>query len=235
MSKRLLLLATLFLIMGLFGGTQAAFAGARLYFEPASGSYENGSEFTVTVKIDTGGEEAMTTDVAINFDSSRLTVSQVANGGFFTGFDYILEADSGRLMIYSFSQQPLQTKSGTGDIAIITFKATGEGEAPVSLFCQAGGDTDSNIWDVQGNDLIDCSANGSGSYTIGGTGSNDASSGDESSSSSDSSSSSSSIETAPEAPTPTPSQLPETGVETPLLILGISGGIMLLLSLSITL
>lgn len=225
MRKKVLPLAIAFFLMGLVIDVRAAIAGPRLYFEPASGNYDQNSEFTVTVKIDTGGKEAMTADALINFDNSKLTVVQVTNGGFFSGFDYNVEDSNGRLTIYAFSEQPLQTKSGVGDLAVITFKGVAEGTASVSFLCQAGNDTDSAIWDAQGNDLIDCAANGSGSYTVG--------TGD---SGSDSNSSitptPTETESAPEAPTPTPSQLPETGFEAPLLILGVGGGIMLLLGLT---
>jgi len=218
MLKRVFFLSCLFLFGLVASASIAVEAGPRFYFEPASGNYDNGSEFSVTVKIDTGEKEAMAADALINFDSSKLTVSSVTSGGFFSGFDYNIENSNGRLTIYAFSEQALQTKSGVGDLAVITFKAAAEGTASASFLCQAGNDTDSAIWDAQGNDLIDCAANGSGSYTIG-TGV----------------ASATPTESAPEAPTPTPSQLPETGIETPLLILGASGGIMLLLSLAMAL
>lgn len=231
MGKRGLLLAATFFLIGMFQSVQAAIAGPRLYFEPASGSYDVNEEFVVTVKIDTGGQEVKGTDVVLNFDQSRLTVSNVADGGFFSSFDYELEADSGRLSIYAMEDQPIKTVTGTGNVATITFKASSSGEASVSFLCQAGSDIDTNIWDANANELADCGANGSGVYTI--------TSGESSSESRENNESNSNStnptptpgETAPEAPTPTPSQLPETGVETPFLILGIGGGIMLLLSL----
>lgn len=250
MTKRIFLLAPVYLLGILVIGTRAVVAGPRFYFEPASGNYNQGSDFSVTVKIDTGQKEAMAGDAVINFDSSRLTVVQVTNGGFFSGFDYDVESGSGRLTIYAFSEQALQTKSGTGDLAVITFKVASGGTASVSFLCQAGNDTDSAIWDAQGNDLIDCAANGSGSYSLGQADSDsgedtstegntstggDTSTGDTSGDTSPGGDTSMTTHSAPEAPTPTPSQLLATGIETPLLILGISGGIILLLSLVIAL
>ena len=210
MKKRLFSLSGLFFLCVFCLGARAAKAGPRLFFDPASGNYSNGSEFSVKVKIDTGNKEAMAADALVNFDKTKLMVSQVEDGGFFSGFDYNIENDNGRLTIYSFSEQALQARSGVGELATITFKATAEGTAAVSFLCQAGSDTDAAIWDAQGNDLIDCAANGGGSYTVG--------NGEPVPTS------------APEAPTPTPSQLPETGIETPFLITLLGGGIMLLLS-----
>jgi len=219
MKKKLLFLTGLFFLSVFVLGVQAAKAGPRLFFDPASGNYSNGAEFSVKVEIDTGNKEAMAADALVNFDKTKLTVSQVVGGGFFSGFDYNIENDNGRLTIYSFSEQALQTRTGVGELATITFKATAEGTAVVSFLCQAGNDTDSAIWDAQGNDLIDCAANGSGSYTIGGGGEPVPTSVPEPTS-------------APEAPTPTASQLPETGIETPFLITLLGGGIMLLLGVA---
>jgi len=224
MKKKLLFLSGLFFLCVFSLGARAAKAGPRLFFDPASGSYSNGSEFSVKVKIDTGNKEAMAADALVNFDKTKLTVSQVEDGGFFSGFDYNIENDNGRLTIYSFSEQALQARSGVGELATITFKATADGTAAVSFLCQAGSDTDSAIWDAQGNDLIDCAANGSGSYTIGNGGTAGPTNTPAPTSAPEAPTS------APEAPTPTASQLPETGIETPLLITLLGGGIMLLLS-----
>ncbi len=192
--------------------TVDAKAGPRLYFEPADGNYNVGDTFDVILQIDTGEKEAMAADALISFDQNKLKVNQVSEGDFFSGFDYNIENANGKLTIYSFSEQALVTNSGVGEIATITFEATAEGTASVSFLCESGVDTDSAIWDQSGNDLIDCAACGSGSYTIG-QGEPEPE-----------------PTTAPEEPTPTPSELPETGIETPLLIAALGGGIMLLFS-----
>ncbi len=197
-------------------GAVSASAGPRLHFQPDSGNYNVGDNFDVVVKIDTGDKEAMAVDALVSFDQNKLEVNQVSTGDFFPGFDYNIENSNGKLTIYSFSEQALMTKSGVGDIATITFEATAEGTAETTFLCQSGVDTDSAIWDQQGNDLIDCAACGSGSYTIGKTTTANTPTPEPT--------------TAPEAPTPTPSSLPETGIETPLIIAALGGGIMLLFS-----
>jgi hypothetical protein len=191
-------------------------AGPRLYFEPSEGNYNVGDNFDVVVQIDTGDKEAMAADALISFDQNKLKVNQVSAGDFFSGFDYNIENANGKLTIYSFSEQALVTNSGVGEIATISFEATAEGTASVSFLCESGVDTDSAIWDQQGNDLIDCAACGSGSYVIG-AGEPEPTEEPQPTS-------------APEEPTPTPSELPETGIETPLLIAALGGGIMLLFS-----
>lgn len=213
-----------FLLMGVVSA-KAVSAAPRIYLDPSSGNYNSGTEFSVKVKIDTDGRAAMAADALVNFDSTRLEVKQVATGGFFSGFDYNISNSNGRITIYSFAEQALQTRTGTGDLATVTFKAIASGTATVSFLCQAGSNSDSAIWDSTGNDLIDCASNGSGSYVIGssvgGT--------------SPTNTPAPETTTAPDAPTPTPSQLPETGIETPILGLLIGGGIMMLLGLAVVL
>lgn len=207
----------------------SAQAAPRLYFEPSSGAYSLEEEFDVVVKIDTNGEESVGADAIISFDQNRLDVNQVTEGDFFSGFSHDLDSDNGKLSIYVHSEDVLTTKSGVGDIATISFKTVDEGTAAVSFLCDSESNTGSSIWDQEGNDLIDCSATGSGSYEIGGEESTtDGDNGDEEVLTEEESTEEESTE-EDETPTPTPSTLPETGVETPLLIVAFGGGILLLL------
>jgi hypothetical protein len=209
---------TLIIFLGLWRvGTVFAQAGPRLYFQPSSGNYEVGETFDIVVKIDTGDKESMAADALISFDESKLKVNKVVEGDFFSGFDYNIENNNGKLTIYLFSEQALVTNSGQGNIATVTFEATDEGTAATSFLCESGVDTDSAIWDQQGNDLIDCAACGSGSYTIG-------------ESAEPTNTPAPTSTTVPDQPTSTPSSLPETGIETPILIAVLGGGIMLLFS-----
>jgi len=234
MTKMKRIFLTVFFLVSLFQiTTVSARAAARLYFSPASDEVETGSDLTVVVKIDLATEEAMAADALINFDSSKLRVKQVTSGDFFSGFDYNIEADNGRLTIYSFSEQALQTKTGTGNLATIIFETLDDGTAATSFLCQIGNDTDSAIWDSSGNDLIDCGSNGSGSYVIteGSTGTGGT---EEPTSTPAMTSTPTPTSSAPGEPTATPSSLPETGIETPLLVLGLTGLIVLLLGFAIS-
>lgn len=222
MKKILLIIIFLFLFSL---GAGAVGAGPRLYLDPASGTFNNGSEFNVAVKVDPSSREIMAVDALLSFDSTKLEAKEVIDGKYFSGFDYNIENGNGRLTIYSFSTQTLQTKSQAGTVATVTFKTKAEGSASVSFLCQAGNDSDSAIWDSEANDLIDCASNGSGNYTIGAGSSGET----------PTTAPTSGPTTAPEAPTSTPSTLPETGIETPLLISLLGGGIMVLLGVLIAL
>lgn len=206
-------------------GAVVAQAAPRLYFVPSDGSHQVEDEFNVVVTVDTSGEDIMAVDALISFDQNKLKVNQVTRGDFFSsnaGFDYDIDNSNGKLTIYYFSQNTLSTESGSGDVATVSFEAIGEGTASTTFLCESGVDTDSALWDQQGNDLIDCAACGSGSYEIGTGGTTTATS--------TSTPTPTPEGTTTQAPTPTPSTLPETGIETPLLIAALGGGILLLLS-----
>jgi len=245
MKKRVFLIAFFFLLTAFFVDGKDALAGPRLYFEPATGSYDNGEEFTVVLKIDTNGEEVRAADGIINFDNTRLEVKTVtkADDPFFPDMTYNIAADDGRLSIFSFETEALGSASGSGSLAKITFKAIAEGTASVSLLCQSGDDTDSGIWSSS-DDIIDCASNGSGSYLIGGGtggGATPASAGaaatgggvapaggGAAATNTPTSTENTSSASTSSSPTATPSELPETGIEAPFLILILAGGIGLL-------
>jgi len=204
-------------------------AAPRLFLEPAEGTYIKNSEFSVKVKIDTDGEEAMSADAIMSFDSEKLEVKTVVTNNFFPGFKYNLSAGTGKISIYTFAEQALQSKTGSGDLATITFKAVAVGTASVSFLCESGNTTDSAIWDPVANDLIDCASCGSGSYTItaGGNGAEPTSTPEPEADNEEQ------TPTSTPKPTSTPSELPKTGIETPGLLLLIGGGIMVLLGIMV--
>jgi len=217
-----------FLFLGLFLmlPVKAASAAGRFYLEPASGTYSSGEEFDVAVWVDPGGGEAVAIDGLIGFDTTRLEVVSVTEEAFFTqagvgtnqGFSYTTDADNGRITIYSFATIGNFSVTTAGKIATIKFKAVSEGTATASFVCQSGGEDDSSIWDSKQADLVDCPSNGSGSYTISAAGGG---------ASPTSTPTPTTASSAPDSPTATPSQLPETGIETPLIIVMIGGLVIL--------
>ncbi|MBU2592293.1 MAG: cohesin domain-containing protein [Patescibacteria group bacterium] len=250
--RKIILFFLSFFIASSFG-VNAVSAGPRLYLEPSSGNFSSSGSFEVEIKIDSGQEEIMATDTLLNFDSTKLEIVSVADGGFFEEMQHTI--NSGLLTIYAYPKQALQTKTGVGVLAKVTFRAVSSGTATASFLCQTGSDSDSNIWTAQGNDVIDCASNGSGSYTLGDSPGTPTSTPVPTSTStpvptvapggSTATPTSTPVSTSTPTPTntpgagavststPTSSQLPETGVEVPGLILLLGGGLMVLLGLAI--
>jgi len=124
---------------------------------------ETGRTLAVEVKINTGGKNISSADAVVVFDSTLLEVSSVEEGLFFpttTSDTSVL----GEVKIYGVADSNAP-KTGTGVLATINFKAKKAGTARLTFSCQSGSTADSNINEGQ-IDVIVCSANGTGSYTI---------------------------------------------------------------------
>ncbi len=197
--KKFFFLPVLFLAAFLFlwQGPVTARAGARFYLDPASGNYQKGQTFTVTVWVDPAGKPVQTMDVIIDYDKSRLSTSEAAikdEKYFGSNGDSVFNVDqaNGRLSLYFFVTQSTYSRSTKGKVVSITFTAQETGTAAVNFIC--GSDDGSAIRNSDDGNFIDCAANGSGNYTIAASGGGTST-------------------TPTPAPTaaPTASELPETG------------------------
>jgi len=82
--------------------------------------------------------------VKVNYDNSKLNVSSVSPGSFFSDSQnpiFISEDNQGTLDIYSFYMGSDKVKSGTGPIAVIIFTTKVPGSSQLSI--------------VQGSELLD--------------------------------------------------------------------------------
>ena len=166
----------LILVVFALSSASPAFAAPMLKFNPSSGTYTNGSTFTVTVGVDSGTEKSSAVDIWGTFDSTKLeliSIDMPTNPAY--SFTLNKNISDGKFDIYcpsnvtgTYEETPLN-----GDMAVLTFRAKAVGTAVANFTCQTGSDTDSNILTMQGVDLINCAANQNGSYTIteGGSGS----------------------------------------------------------------
>ena len=226
MKKTLIFLVSFFLFS--FASCRSVFAAGRLYLDPASGNYSVDDQFDISVMADPGTSEIVAIDALVNYDNTRLEVVKVeaanffydeAAGGNYQGFSYSDDADTGRISMYSFATIGNFTVTTVGKLATITFKALAQGDAAASFVCQAGSSEDSSIWDSNSDDAIDCGSNGSGTYTIGAV--------SPETPTSTPTPTPTTASSAPDSPTVTPSELPQSGVEMPLLIVLLGGALLL--------
>lgn len=205
-------------------------AGPMLKFVPSSGSYTNGSNFTVTIGVDSGTEKVQAVDVWATFDTTRLEVVSVVKAtnpafGFNMGAANIDEAGGKFDITFNPSADgaTFEATAVSGDLAVVTFKAKATGTANVNFTCAAGSTIDSNILNISTNDVIECASNINGSYTItdGGTANPDPTA----------------VPTAsPNNPTATPTstnELPKTGTVETTIALMVFGFVSLLSSLAL--
>ncbi len=143
---------------------------ASLKFDPSTLSANTGKNFDIKIVVDAGSEKIITSDAYVTYDSNLLDVSAVNDAGFFQGIQKNF-ANPGRLYVGGFINDSGVTRTGTGNVATVTFKPKSPGTATLSFDCTQGSTTDSNIGkgDVHVSDIITCSENGQLTVNIGGT------------------------------------------------------------------
>jgi len=146
-------------------------AAPRLTLTPVTGSYTNGSEFKVSIGVNSDGEKSSAVDVWTTFDKARLevvSIEKAANPPF--DFDMTPKinntAGTFEFSCASKNMNAFEDTVITGELAVVTFKAKSTGTAALNFTCSPGSTTDSNIFNSDINDVISCSANSVGSYTI---------------------------------------------------------------------
>ncbi|MDD4410323.1 MAG: cohesin domain-containing protein [Candidatus Shapirobacteria bacterium] len=190
-----------------------AAADPKLYFSPATGSYHVNDTFAVTMMIDSGAMVAGAADLVGTFDPALLEITSIetatdmafnksVSGGSCSN-NSTAEWATGKFSAVCYSSMTAGDQITTGNLMVITFKAKAVGTATVGYTCD-GTSGDSNITQTSPiKDIIVCSANGSGSYTI------TAATGDAATPTPTTGSSTSTSTTV--TPTTVPTQLPQTG------------------------
>jgi hypothetical protein len=181
-------------------------ANPHLSLSPTVKEVKEGVNFTVTVSVDTANQSVSGVDAIVKYDSSLLEVVSVSEGTFFPTITTI-NTTLGKVEIYGVADSA-SPKSGTGTLAIITFRGKDTGTATVSFSCQQGITTDSNINSTSDTDIITCADNINASYIIAAATATDSS--------------------TQSATSSTSSSLPQTGSFEPTMIM-IGGGFMLML------
>jgi len=202
--KKTAWLSTIFVFLALLSQVEAktVYAGAKLSLDPSSATKSLNETFTVTAKVDSGGEVVGGVDGIGSYDSSRLELVSItkASNMVFTNLDsggscQIGTSSGGKFSFTCYANSAVDNTAVSGDLVVFNFKAKASGTANVTFSCTAGSTVDSNIVKTStSGDVISCSENGSGSYTI------------------NEGSSSTTTSTATSTPVPTTStELPRTG------------------------
>lgn len=173
--KKILSLIWLILVLQFFKVRTAWAADPHFELSPASGIISNGT--SIIVKIDTGGQAAKSAKAVINFDATKLEVSSIQAGNFFDDISHNIYNTTGQVVINANLSlgSMLESKTGSGTLATMMVNAKSiSGTATMSFDCTQGNSTDSNINDPTPLDIIICTSNLDGSYTLGATASSSA-------------------------------------------------------------
>ena len=184
-------------------------AGASLSLSPTTGSVAVGQNIAVELYLDTGGAAVTGVDAVINFNPQFLqtaTTNPVIPGALFYGTQPppTIDNTTGKLVIHPGVTSTAYAYTGRGVLATLNFTGKAAGTSPITFTCETGARAgDSNVWSEQ-KDIIDCTLNTGGSYSV-------TSGGDGSSPTATPTPGSGGSGTGATA-TPTPSELLESGV-----------------------
>lgn len=106
---------------------------AQLLISPSAGSYTKGQSFTTTVQVDPQGKSVNAVETKLSFDNTKLSVVSVSKTG--SAFSLwttepTFSNAAGTIDLGGGSPTPFTSKS---TLVSITFRATAEGEAKVSV------------------------------------------------------------------------------------------------------
>lgn len=177
MNQKVFRLFLTLLLVGLSAlqfGVKAAMAAPHFTFTPTSGSYTNGSSFSVTLGAVSDQEKILGMDILGTFDATKLelvSIQSVASPAF--AFDTgslqpHIYNDTGKfdVMLAPVSSSVYEGKTVSGSLVTLNFKAKSTGTASVTLTCVDGTFPETNLVNAVNADVVSCSANQSGSYTI---------------------------------------------------------------------
>jgi len=157
-----------------------AAADPRLTLSPTSGTYNVGDTFKVTIGIDSGTQIAGAADIVGTFDLDKLEITSIdtatdmifnansngASGGGVCMASSNTEWASGKFSDTCYSNITAGDTTVKGNLIVVTFKAKATGTANVNFTCNSQPGDSNVVQSATAKDIIVCSANDSGSYTI---------------------------------------------------------------------
>lgn len=168
-------LSLIFIFAFLAVGVRAVEATSYLTVSPTSGNYSVNDTFTVILGVNSGSDVVSGVDGVGTYNSSVLDLTSIeqadsmvfesVEGG---GACTVKNEEDGKFSFACYANQSYGDKAVNGALVKLTFKALTTGTGTLNYTCSSGSTSDSNIVGSSTiNDIITCSSNQSGSYTIG--------------------------------------------------------------------
>lgn len=204
-AKKILIALLIFL-----GITPLVFAveAASLKFNNSSATVSNGGTFQIEVVVDPGSDSVNSADVYVSYDGTLLKATGVSAGSLFPTVTNDV-ATSGTVYIAGMVNDPANSISSSGTVAIITFEALKEGTGTLSFDCNSSKVVKN---DLNATNVLTCTSNGTSAVTVGAGGSSDPT-----------------ATPVTDGTGETPTELPQTGIWDNVARLAIPGALLLLL------
>ena len=160
MSARKLLLIFVLSLFGLF--IPATVSAQEMEMKLLTGGpIAAGSSFRIAINVNTQDIRVIAADALINFDETFLSITSVENGGFFGNVAGSKLTEKKNTYLVSGWQTSVAYAKGNRQpeaLAILNLKALRNGTTMLSLECQQGRESDSNLNQAdQARDILDCS------------------------------------------------------------------------------
>ena len=162
LTKIIVSLLIFFYSASVFGQVRAAF----LDFDKVTASVNAGDNIDIAVRIDSGSSQVSSTDAYVLYDPGLLEAIAITPGTFFP--TVVNNITSGRLYIAGLVDDAASSKTGSGVIATVTFRALTTGTSTLAYDCQDGVYNSSKIIqnDIDATNIIDCGQSGTGEITV---------------------------------------------------------------------
>ncbi len=156
------------LLLFLFFFSAKGVNAGTLKFDTTTVNTTVNNTFQVQVIVDAASDQINSIDAYITYDSNVLQAQSVAAGTFFPSIAQNLI--TGKVYVAGYVNDPATSKSGTGTVATITFKALATGTTTLAYFCDTSVNESSKIIknDINATNVIVCGSNGTSTVTIGG-------------------------------------------------------------------
>ena len=160
MKLKFRLLFFLLTVVFLLANSQFVLAAdANLYLSPSSATVAKDCYPTLSVMLDTGGQETTGVDAIIYYTKSKVSVDSITEGDLYGNYPAHEDvSDQGKIVIQAVTEadETFKTTAGSAQtFATIKFKSIAYGTANISFKYLGKGDTtDSNVSSVGGADII---------------------------------------------------------------------------------
>ena len=140
---------------------------ALLRFDNTTATVSVGSTFSINAVVDAGSDQITSTDMWILYDPTLLEAQSASAAAFFPAVTNNITA--GKIYIAGLVTDPGTYKTGSGNVAVITFKGLKNGTATVSYDCRTDVSNSSKVIinAADPTNIINCAQNGTSVVTIG--------------------------------------------------------------------
>lgn len=140
---------------------------ASLKFDQSVISVSVGSTFNLGVIVDAGSDQITSADMWILYDATLLEAQSASSSAFFPAVTSNISA--GKVYVAGLVTDPGTYKTGSGTVAVITFKGLKNGQATLNYDCRTDVSNSSKVIKnaVDPTNVIICTSNGTSVVTIG--------------------------------------------------------------------